>query len=78
MFDGMEQGGIDARQPGQHLRIALIALAFVARDGVDLPRVGHDDCGPVFSQEPTYPGAVRAGLHRDRGVRKLREEFQQS
>ena len=39
--------------------------------------IGHDDLGPVGGQETTHPGAVRAGLHGHRSVRKLAEEFQQ-
>jgi len=44
---------------------------------VNLPRVGHDDLGPVCGEETTDPRAVGAGLQGHGGGGKVLEKFQQ-
>ncbi len=46
VLDGMEQGRVNAGQPGEHLGVAPVAFAFVTGDGVELARVGHNDFAP--------------------------------
>ena len=74
VFDGMEQGGINPREPGEHPGVALVALALVAGDGVELARVGHNDLRPKFGEEPADPRAVHAGFHRHRGAGEIGQQ----
>jgi hypothetical protein len=46
VLNGMQQGRVRARQPGEHLGVPPVALALVAGDGMELPGIGHDDRGP--------------------------------
>jgi hypothetical protein len=77
MLDGMEQRGIHTGQPGEHLGVAPVALAFGAGDGVELARVGDQDGGPVLGEVTADPRTVRAGLQRDGGARELGQQFGQ-
>ena len=54
----------DARQ---HLRITLIAFAFVLVNGPQLARVGHYDATPLFVEITTDPGTVTSRFqHHER------------
>jgi len=75
VLDGMKQGRVNPRQPGEHLGVAPVALAFGARDGVELARVGDEDRGPVFGEVTTDPRAVGAGLQRDGGAGEVHEQL---
>jgi hypothetical protein len=75
VLDGMEQRGIHAGQPGEHLGIAPVALAFVAGDGVELARVGDEDSGPKVAEVAADPRTVRARFQRHGGFWKIREEL---
>ncbi len=77
MLDGMEQGRINPRQPGEHLGVAPVALAFVAGDGVELARVGDEHGGTAPREEPADPRAVGASFQRNGGVRELCHQLRQ-
>ena len=77
VLDGMQQGRVNPRQPGQHLGVALITLAFVAGDGVELARVGDQYLCAAFGEKAANPRAVRAGFQRDRGAGELAEKLHQ-
>ena len=77
VLDGVQQGRVNAGQPGQHLGVAPVALAFATGDGVQLARVGNDHRGPVLLKESADPRAVRPGFQRHRGEGELGEQFRQ-
>ena len=67
VLNRMEQGRVRAGQTGEHHRIAAVALAFVAGDGLELAGIGHDDRGAQAGQIPADPRAVRARFQRHGG-----------
>jgi hypothetical protein len=73
VLERMEQGHVRAGQAGQHHRIAAVALALVAGDGVELAGIGHDDRGTQAGEVTADPRAVRARFERHRGGGILRE-----
>ena len=77
VLDGVEQRGIHTGQPRQHLGVPLVALAFGARDGVELARVGDQTVAPSSVQETADPRAVGASFQRHRGVRELGHQLGQ-
>ncbi len=65
VLDGVKQGGIDPGQLGQHLRIDLVALAFILVNGSKFASIGDDDLTVGLCQESADPRTVSANLQRD-------------
>src|SRR5208283_1977017 len=66
-----------ARPAGGHPGVAPVALALVARNGVEFARVGDQDLRAQFGEVTADPRAVRAGLHRHRGAGELGQQLRQ-
>ena len=49
----------------------------MAGDGLELARVGDEDCGALLGEETADPRAVRAGLHGHGGLGKLLQQLQE-
>jgi hypothetical protein len=67
VLEGMEQGRVGAGQAGEHHRVAAVALALVAGDGVELAGISHDDGGREAGEVTADPRTVRARFQRHRG-----------
>jgi len=77
VLDGVQQRGINPREASEHLGVPLVALAFVAGDGVELARVGDEHGGTAPGEEPADPRAVGARFDRNRGARELGHQLRQ-
>jgi hypothetical protein len=77
VLDGMKQGRVNAGKAGEHLGIALVAFAFVTRDGVELARVGDQDVCAEVGEVTADPRAVRAGFEGNGGAGEIGEQLGQ-
>ena len=75
VLDGMQERGVHPCQPGEHLGIAPVALAFGAGDGVELARVGHQHRGPKVGEITADPRTVCARFQRHGAAGKIAQQL---
>ena len=61
-------------EPGEHHRVAAVALALMPGDGLELAGIGHDDLRAEAGEKTTEPRAVRARFQRHGGGGIVREQ----
>ena len=61
----VEERGIKSADPGQHLRIAPVALAFVLVNRAQLARISDQDSAALVLQEAAHPRTMTTRLHHD-------------
>ncbi len=74
VLDGREQDRIDPRQAGDHVGVALVALADARVDGPELARIGHQHLMAEVLEKAADPRAVGSDLQRDAAVGILLRE----
>jgi len=78
MLHRRQQLGIDARQPGQSLRVQPIVLLSALPDQTHVTRMRHDHFVSQLAQQAADPRRMHARLQRDAAARHSAEHLAQS